>query len=128
MANNLVKQIRSGRKVFKLLKFVEVYKEFVYLASDFKIDEFKTTLKSILFEQKFGENGLHILDNSLKLVIKFSAFFYYLLDNMLWVVNIGVISNQIVKRGFMKRCKDIFGLIMNYFQIMRSIVAYKRVS
>ena len=34
-AKNLVKQIRSGRKVFKLFKFVDEYKELIYQIKSF---------------------------------------------------------------------------------------------
>ena len=111
--------------MFKLLKFVESYKEFVYLTNDFKMDEFRKTMKSIFIEFDFSGASSDVLDNSLKLVIKFSGFFYYILDNMIWVLNVGVISDQIVRRGVMKKTKDIFSLIKNYFQVFRSIIMFR---
>ena len=108
--------------MFKLLKFVTEYKEFVYLASDFSIEEVKNTMKKFLFERKFSENSYEVLDNALMIVIKISGFFYYLLVNILWVVNVGVISKHFVHHQLMKGWKNIFSLIKNYFQMFRSII------
>jgi len=75
VAKSLVKQIRSGRKVFKLLKFVETHKEFVYLVEGFKMDEFKDMAKSLYYERKFSDRNFPVIDHAMKLVIKFSSYF-----------------------------------------------------
>ena len=98
------------------------YKEFVYLASDFSLEEAKKTFKSFFTERKFSEDSYAVLDNALMIVIKVSGFFYYLLVNMLWVVNVGVISKQVAHHNLMKGWKNIFSLIKNYFQMFRSII------
>ena len=110
-----MKQIRSGRKVFKLLKFVEVYKEFIYLAGDNKVNELWGTLKSVWTERQISANSYEVLDNTMKIVIKLSGFFYYMLDNMLWVINVGVISKRVAFYSTMKSWKNIFSLVYNYF-------------
>ena len=122
IAKNLVKQIRSGRKVFKLLKFVEIYKEFIYLAGDNKANELWDTLKSVWSTRQISANSYEVLDNTIKIVIKLSGFFYYMLDNMLWVVNVGVISKRVALYSTMKSWKNIFSLVYNYFQMFRSII------
>ena len=55
------------------------------------MDEFKATIKSIFVEGEFSEHTLPVVDHAMKLVIKFSGFFQNLIDNMLWVVTVGVI-------------------------------------
>ena len=117
-----MKQIRSGRKVFKLLKFVEIYKEFIYLAGDNKTNELWDTLKSVWSTRQISANSYEVLDNTIKIVIKLSGFFYYMLDNMLWVVNVGVISKRVALYSTMKSWKNIFSLVYNYFQMFRSII------
>ena len=38
-----------------------------------------------------------------------------MLDNMLWVVNVGVISKRVALYSTMKSWKNIFSLVYNYF-------------
>ena len=58
----------------------------------------------------------------MKIVIKLSGFFYYMLDNMLWVINVGVISKRVAFYSTMKSWKNIFSLVYNYFQMFKSII------
>ena len=113
MAVNLVKKIRSGRKMFKLLKFIDEYKEFVYEASDFSLINFGKALKELVFERKFKQH-IPVLNNTLLVITKLSSVFYYMIDNAVWFFNVGVVSKQIVTKSYWKKKKDIFNLIRNW--------------
>ena len=113
MALNLVKRIRSGRKMFKLLKFIDEYKEFVYEASDFKVSELMGSLKSLVKREK-NSSGIIVLSNFFQLVNKLSSVFYYLIDNAVWFFNVGLVSKKVVTKSTWKRWKDIFNLLRNW--------------
>lgn len=67
-----VKNISSGRKVFKFLKF---------------IDEIKCIVEIFTKKSKHG-----MLVRVLDLWARVSGFFYYLLDNVVWFSNMGMIK------------------------------------
>lgn len=70
VAKGVVDNISSGRKVFKFLKSVDEVKSFV---------------------QTLKKGGNHKLIIALTLFARFCGFFYYLLDNVLWFVNMGML-------------------------------------
>ena len=107
--------------MFKLLKFVDEYKEFVYEASGFSPSNLYSALKSIFTERKFSQH-ISVLENALLLVTKLASVFYYLLDNAVWFFNVGVVSKQIVTKSYWKKKKDIFNLVRNWAQIFRSMI------
>ena len=72
VAKKVVKNISSGRKVFKFLKF---------------IDEIKRI--SDLLSGKSDKHGMIV--KTLALFARFCGFFYYLLDNIVWFSNMGMI-------------------------------------
>ena len=52
---------------------------------------------------------------------------YYLLDNVIWFLNVGVVSKKVVTKSYWKEWKDIFNLLRNYTQIFRSILLFYKV-
>lgn len=73
IAKKVVKNISSGRKVFKFLRFV---------------DEVKN-ISDLLFEGKADKHGIMV--KGLALFARICGFFYYLLDNVVWFSNMGMI-------------------------------------
>ena len=51
-AQQLVKQIRSGRKVFKLLRYVEEFNDLVLEVKDFSMSHLQSALRSIFVDFK----------------------------------------------------------------------------
>lgn len=72
IAKKVVKNISSGRKVFKFLRFV---------------DEIKNI--SDLMDGKADKHGVVV--KALALFARVCGFFYYLLDNVVWFSNMGMI-------------------------------------
>lgn len=72
VCKRVIEQLSSGRKVFKFLKF---------------IDELKTIMEICMEEKKHG-----IFVFLVELVGKISGFFYYLLENIVWIAKIGMIK------------------------------------
>lgn len=68
---NVVDNISSGRKVFKFLKFV---------------DEIKNIIDVV---NKKAKNGFIV--KLMSLFARICGFFYYVLDNMVWFSNMGMI-------------------------------------
>lgn len=73
VAKKVVKNISSGRKVFKFLRFV---------------DEVKN-ISDLLYGGKYQKHG--IIVKLLALFARVCGFFYYLLDNVVWFSNMGMI-------------------------------------
>ena len=71
VAKRVVDNISSGRKVFKLLKSVDEIKSIVDLV------------------KKKNDN---ILVKVLAIFARVCGFFYYLMDNVLWFVNMGMLQ------------------------------------
>ena len=72
VSKKVVKSISSGRKLFKFLRFVDEVKHIADLLSE-----------------KGNNHGL--LVRSLSLFARICGFFYYLLDNVVWFSNMGMI-------------------------------------
>lgn len=70
VAKGVVDNISSGRKVFKFLKSIDEVKSFVELIKKEKKDKYVFIFT--LFARVCG-------------------FFYYLIDNVLWFVNMGML-------------------------------------
>ncbi len=70
-SKNVVENISSGRKVFKFLKFVDDIKNIIDLV------------------EKKAKNGFIV--KLLSLFARLCGFFYYVLDNMVWFSNMGMI-------------------------------------
>lgn len=73
-----MENISSGRKVFKFLKFV---------------DEIKSIM--VLLNKRGNKKGAVV--KILSLSARTCGFFYYLLDNVVWFTNMGMISKIIFK-------------------------------
>ncbi len=71
IGKNVVDNISSGRKVFKFLKFVDEIKNIIDLV------------------EKKAKNGLVV--KVMSLFARLCGFFYYVLDNMVWFSNMGMI-------------------------------------
>jgi hypothetical protein len=52
--------------------------------------------------------------NFLLTLTKVSSFVYYLLDNLMWVANVGVLSERVFNYEKWKFWKKVFSLIKNY--------------
>ena len=67
-----MENISSGRKVFKFLKFVDEMKNIVDI-----------------FSKKGDKHGKIV--KLLNLIARVCGFFYYLLDNVVWFTNMGML-------------------------------------
>jgi hypothetical protein len=72
VSKKVVKNISSGRKVFKFLRFVDEIKRIIDLLGE-----------------KGAKHGP--LVKALALFARICGFFYYLLDNMVWFSSMGMI-------------------------------------
>lgn len=75
VSRRVVTNVSSGRKVFKLLKFV---------------DEIKAIINLLRQKKKGGKN--HFLIRYLSVFAKVCSFFYYILDNVVWIASMGAIK------------------------------------
>lgn len=106
VCKRVIEQLSSGRKVFKFLKFV---------------DEFKNIFDLFLKEKKHGFFVFLV-----ELVGKVCGFFYYLLDNVVWIANIGMIKKFVFKNVKWKRIKDLFTLVKNWASLIKSLLVWYR--
>jgi hypothetical protein len=107
LAANVIRNVSSSRKMLKFLQFMECLKK-SYL---FQIDKAK---KSLTFKV-VGQTRI------------LSSFFLYLMDNIVWLSNIGLISQNVIDGyslpwiGTWTGIKDIFALIKNVSGLVQSI-------
>jgi hypothetical protein len=73
VGKKVVKNISSARKVFKFLRFVDEIKNISDIVAD-----------------KENKNGVVV--KLLALVARICGFFYYILDNMVWFSNMGMVG------------------------------------
>ena len=118
----LVKHIREGRKIFKLLQYVVELKDLVYEIKAFSATRLKAALKS-LFEGHLTP-AIPALDNLLQIIAKTASVGYYFLDNLFWVISVGNVSDKVFNRKKWKKYKDILSLIRNWFPLFRSIIVF----
>jgi len=98
---NLESQISNGRKIFRLLLFLNEIKEFDDLAKDSKL---QLPLKL------------------LKLVSTFCSFNYYLMDNLVWFAKMDFIPNQDPLLKFKwKNLKNAFSLGKTVLELVISL-------
>lgn len=76
--------MKSGRKIFKFLKFIGEFNNFMKVLKSGKPLSLKATV----------------------LLCVLCRFFYYVLDNILWVISIGNLS-EIFARDLSKRVKSL---------------------
>jgi len=50
---------------------------------------------------------------------------YYMLDNLLWVVKVGMLGEKIIDVTRLKFWKMVFNLIKNWSQLGRSILLFR---
>ncbi len=72
VGKRVINNISSGRKVFKFLKFV---------------DEIKLIVD--ILREKGAKHGIVV--KILEFFVRICGFFYYLLDNVVWFTNMGMI-------------------------------------
>ena len=123
-AQQLVKQIRSGRKVFKLLRYVEEFNDLVLEVKDFSMSHLQSALRSIFVDFSLTP-AIPALDNLCSIIAKIASVCYYFLENCFWIVSTGMISEKIFNKKRWKKYKDIFSLVRNWFPLFRSIMLYK---
>lgn len=96
--------MKNGRKIFKFLKFVGEFKKFIKVSKSGKPLSLKATL----------------------LLCVVCRFFYYVLDNILWAISIGnlseVFSHDLSKK--VKSLKDSFLLIKAFLKISEASYAF----
>lgn len=73
----MIQNISSGRKVFKFMKFIDEYKAFMQLVQKMNNQSPKKLKEKIV--------------QFLSLLTKFSGIFYNMLDNIVWIANMGAI-------------------------------------
>jgi len=96
--------ISSGRKIFRLLKFIDEVNE----------------LHVILKKEKWPI-GLKII----KILSSVCSYFYFLFDNIVWLVSIGFIDKFIIHHVKWKKMKDFFSLWKTIFEVISSIYVVK---
>ena len=93
----------SGRKIFRLLKFLEDLKKlFIYF--------YKTP------------DAVKIL----KGMILLSGFFYHIMDNLVWGVNVGILNEFLVGDIRYKMSKNFFSLIRNWIKLIMDCIKIKK--
>jgi len=112
VASKIEQSMSNGRKIFRFLKFLGEVKH----------------VKKALNSNK---------PTWLKVMMSLSrtcSFFYYILDNILWAINIGILS-EFFEKTFAKRWKkskdsfslfrNVFEFILNYFKLRNSKIKEK---
>ena len=109
----MVKQnLSSGRKVFKFLKFVDEY----------------NLLYQLIVGSPEGDNEKHSKAKErivlfLSIFQKFCGMFYYLLDNLVWIANMGAINKDMINKKLKwKTVKDFFALLKTVCESSKSII------
>ena len=104
IAKRIHKNISSGRKIFKFLKFIDELKN---LAKEFQKQDTPPQIRLlVILSRVFG-------------------FFYYLLDNIVWFTNVGMLSRVTAYSIQWKQVKYWFTLFKNIVQILKNfIIAY----
>ena len=92
----------QGRKIFKFLKFLQ---------------QIKAIQKNLKKQKSFAYKFLSISINLM-------AFFYYLIDNTLWGINIGILSEIVSKNteNRYKRYKNTFSLMKFILKITKNMI------
>lgn len=90
----------------------------------FKFLKFVDEIKSIVEILRKKNEVNHILVKYLSLCARICGFFYYILDNLVWFANMGMISNFAFKNLKWKRAKDMFTLIKNWLEVFKSIIVW----
>ena len=62
----------------------------------------------------------------MKHICKFAGLFYYLLDNMVWVANVGIVHERFFNKIYYKQIKDVFNLIRKFTQFLLSMIIFSR--
>jgi len=88
----LAKQIRDGRKIFKLLQWFVEAKALVYEIKDFSAARLRSALHSIFFERHLTP-AIPALENLLEIIAKTASVPYFFLDNFFWVASVGMVGN-----------------------------------
>ena len=92
--------ISSGRKIFRLFKFLEELNE----------------LNSVLHNKKF-----HFPLKVIKSVSHSLSFFYFVTDNMLWLMQIGYVNKKFLGIVQWKKLKDFFSLWKSFIEVITSV-------
>lgn len=102
IGEKIKESMSKGRKIFKFLKFLQ---------------EIKGIQKNMKKKKRFGYKALLIAINVMN-------FFYYILDNILWGINVGILSNVISKHHekIYKDYKNQFSYMKFVFKIFKNIV------
>ena len=98
-AKKLEGNISNGRKIFRLFLWLN---EITLLEETIKSKKLKT-------EVKF-----------LKIISTICSFFYYLTDNIVWLANMGYMSNKIFEYRW-KKIKDAFSLTKTVLEVVISL-------
>lgn len=100
MADRVKESMSKGRKIFKFLKFL-------------------TQIKAI---QKNLKKQKSLPYKLLSISINVMAFFYYFIDNTLWAINIGILSEIVSKNleNRYKRYKNSFSLMKFLLKLTKS--------
>lgn len=99
VAKRIETNLSSGRKIFRLFKYFDELAEIIKHARTSKADNL--SLEIIFYCSKI------------------CAFFYFLLDNIVWFSSIKVISKYIAYNIKWKKTKDIFSFARCIFEIWR---------
>ena len=110
--------------MFKLLKFIDEYKTFQRHSVDFSLAKLGQATKAMVRRQDMAEH-LSVFENLFLLTSKFSSTIFFILDNTNLLLESAFGRHHPHKR-VIKRWKDWFNLIRNWFQLFRSIMKMRR--
>lgn len=114
--------------MFKLLKFIDEYKQFQKGFRDFSLRQLSQATKSLILRREFSDRErVSVFENLFLLISKFSSTLYYLLDNTNLLLN-AIFGRKHKHKKVIKRWKDWFNLIRNWFQLFRSIEKVRKAS
>ena len=87
--------------MFKLLKFVDEYKKVNYQIRSFNFEKLKLAACKVLFKEKqyIGKEQINakvVFSDFLLTIKKCSAMIYYMLENLLWVVDVGMLGPAVI--------------------------------
>ena len=108
VAKKVKQNISSGRKVFKFMKSIDMYTQLIEVLG-------KDNGPKTVFKQR--------MTRYLQALIKFLGIFYYLLDNIVWIANMGAIKRQIIENQLgWRQVKDMFALLKNVCESLKNLI------
>lgn len=103
--------------MFKLLKFIDEWKELTFQVKNLDWSALKLSWIKLLRPSWLRDRNVNVkvvMANFLLTLTKISSFVSYFLDNLMWVANVGVLSERVFNYEKWKFWKKVFSLVKNY--------------